>query len=262
MPASFAAASWATSTTAVGDLRKRCRLRRESRSVANTRCSSSTSASRSQRSALRTRISAPGACAGAWGRAWLWARVEDIVTAAAILAVLSHPRTPGEALNPFAAGRDQRDVRPGAAADQADARAASEQGANKSRRRQQAPHPIKKKPSIPRRPLSLGGSCPSEALVPRRLLSPGGSRLSEALVPRRLLPLGGSCPSEALASPLEFFTRPTPVLIDVGAPPSTPRCRSKRPARMSLSGRACFFARERATTGPCSASPSPSTTSS
>ena len=65
-----ARSSSATITSAVGDLRKCCRLRRDRRSVAKTRCSSSISASRSPRSALRTRTSAAGA----------WARLEGIVT--------------------------------------------------------------------------------------------------------------------------------------------------------------------------------------
>ena len=51
----------ATITSALGDLRKRRRLRRDSRSVANTRCSSSVNASTSPGSALRVRTSATGA---------------------------------------------------------------------------------------------------------------------------------------------------------------------------------------------------------
>ena len=62
--------SWATITSALGDFKNRCRLRRESRSVAKTRCSSAASASTSPRSALRTHTSGTGA----------WASVEDIVT--------------------------------------------------------------------------------------------------------------------------------------------------------------------------------------
>ena len=62
----------------VGDCRKRRRLRRDNRSVANTRCSSSSSTSMSPRSALRTRTAEAGA----------WARLEGIVIYAA-----EHTRT-------------------------------------------------------------------------------------------------------------------------------------------------------------------------
>ena len=99
-------------------LRKCRRLRRDSRSVANTRCSSSMSASRSPRSALRTRMSGAGA----------WARLDGIVTngrrssyqlrddPAPCLAAPGAPpahraksppaRAVKKRLNPFAAGRD------------------------------------------------------------------------------------------------------------------------------------------------------------
>ena len=96
--------SCATSTSALGARRKRCRLRRDSRSVAKTRCSSATSASRSPRSALRTQTAGSGA----------WARVEDIVTdkggplIPASIAASRRRRIVRRALNPFAAGRDQR----------------------------------------------------------------------------------------------------------------------------------------------------------
>ena len=96
--------SCATSTSALGARRKRCRLLRDSRSVAKTRCSSAASASRSPRSALRTQTAGSGA----------WARVEDIVTSKggplipASIAASPRRRIVRGALNPFAAGRDQR----------------------------------------------------------------------------------------------------------------------------------------------------------
>src|SRR5262249_31155812 len=87
-PASRAPCS-ATIISAVGELRNRCRLRRDSRSVAKTRCSSSISASRSARSALRTRASASGA----------WASEEGIVTnAAATIPASPRARTGGRHL--------------------------------------------------------------------------------------------------------------------------------------------------------------------
>src|SRR4051812_45258112 len=100
--------SCATSTSALGERRKRCRLRRDSRSVAKTRCSSAASASRSPRSAARMQTAESGA----------WARVEDIVTSKGgpliPASIAGWPRRPPgrdlvrRALTPFAAGRDQR----------------------------------------------------------------------------------------------------------------------------------------------------------
>ena len=75
--------SCATSTSALGARRKRCRLLRDSRSVAKTRCSSAASASRSPRSAGRTRTFGAGA----------WASVKDIVTGQGSTLISPSPRS-------------------------------------------------------------------------------------------------------------------------------------------------------------------------
>src|SRR5262249_13437135 len=84
-------------------------------------------------------------------------------------------------------------------------------------------------------------ACPASPFAPARFAFAAALRLAAPLRPR--------CPASlSCAAPLRLSLRlrcahrsevlapPLPPLIVAGAPPSTPRCRSKRPARTSLSG--------------------------
>jgi len=201
--------SCATSTSALGARRKRCRLLRDSRSVAKTRCSSAASASRSPRSALRTQTAGSAA----------WARVEDIVTSKgagplipAWIAASPRRRIVRGALNPFAAGRDQRK--------NGGKRAATEQGkvplcCNDAASSRRDPHRFNQVSPQPR--------------LNRFHLSPTAS-------PKPCRCNQGTPP------------RPEKTSCDRRERPHPPPRRSKRPARIS-SGRACFCAAARGTDG-------------